>query len=417
MRTQPEGEPVIVELPSKIQKANTNDDPSIVEENDEPKSADLRTRNLFICYLFVCLYWGFLETLPGSLFSELKVQLTISDISVTQIFLARAVTFCVAAIITAYIIDRFTSTHRYTSFIFCLSLVSVSLVAFINIVYIQYVVWMSMGFASGLIDVALPVYIFRTFTKQSSSQAVWFVLLTCYGLAKTIIPLLIQFCIVFFNAFSYPLFMVSAVALCAAIFLLILATPQHDKFRTIDKQIARVNSLRDALEVKADMKEYTTLRNIIIVLFTVVLITFYFIQVGLITFVTVYVDEYLHASDFVARSLISTYFGAQLLYRFIIVLCVCKPVRAAMRTTNYLFGILLIGYGIQVVLFMVWASFTILNQNTNVNITIAILFGVFGSTGFLTSATYPAVFELCEAIYPIDGFVSCVFGMAYGFGE
>eukprot|EP01084_Bolivina_argentea_P140368 246781_1 len=382
---------------------------------DISKAKKSRTRNLFICYLFMCLFWGFLAPLPGSLFSELQKQLHISDISVTQLFLSRAITFCAGSIVTAYIIDKFISTHHYVSLVFCVALVSVSLVPFITYIPIQYLLWISMGFTGGLIEVSLPVYAFRTFTD--SAQTIWFVLLTCYGVAKTVTPLAIQLSITLFDTFAYALFLMSAAALCASIFLFILATPQHDKLRTMNKQIAQTGTHRSAESVLMELEEHRTMRNMIIILFAVVLILFFFIQVGLITFVAVYIGEYLHASEVIGRYLISTYYGAQLLYRFMIGFCLCDCLQEAMHSTNYLFAVLMIGYAIEVALFMMWILCTIFTDAMNVNVTVAILFIVFAGTGFLSSATYPTVFELCETIYPIDGSVSCVFTMAMGVGD
>eukprot|EP01084_Bolivina_argentea_P092867 167051_1 len=372
---------------------------------------------LFICYFLVCLYWGFLESLPGSLFNELIEQLNISEIKVSSIFLSRAVTFCVSSIITAYIIDKFISTHKYAFIILIISAICLSWIPFVNDVYIQYILWISLGFASGLIEVAIPVYTFRAFV--TNSQKMWFILLTCYGIGKSLIPLIIQFFIELFDTFSYSLFFISFTALTACIFLFILSTPTHDEFRAIEKEMAKTNTLRRAQSVLQELEQHKTMRNVIIILFGIILIIFSIIQSGIVTFITLYVSEYLGVSDIMGRYLISTYYGGQLFYRFVIGFCLCDYIKSKLHSANHLFTMLIVYYVIYVLLFCVWIFCTIFNEHAQMgsNVQILILFIVFGCGGFVSSSTYPTIYELCETMYPINGVISCIFTMALGIGD
>eukprot|EP01084_Bolivina_argentea_P066532 121280_1 len=373
------------------------------------------TRKLFLCYFFFCLLWGHLESLPGSLFSELITQLEISEVQLGSIFVSKSIAFCLSSIIAAYIIDKYESSHKYSAFIFFISGISVALIAYINKVYIQYILWICIGSASGLIEVGIPVYSFRAFTGDNSAK-IWFKLMSAYNLAKTVTPLIIQTSISMFSTFSYSSFIVAFVAYSGSMLLFVLETPKHDEYRAMKKQIAKTDTMRNAESVLKELEPHKMMRNIIIFLFAMVTMMYGCIMSGLVTFITLYVTSYLNISVVIGRYLISAFYAGAFVYRFWIGFCLCSCFKKRMHSTNYLFISLITGYATYAILFAIWIVFTLFD-GININIQIIILFIVFAVGGFASSSTYPNTFELIEGIFPVNGIIACTFTIALGIGD
>eukprot|EP01084_Bolivina_argentea_P264599 448243_1 len=345
---------------------------------------------LFICYLFGCIYFGGMEALPSSLFDLLIIRLNVTQFDVSTLFMLRLISYSISCIVAAYILDSFVNTHKLNAFVMIIGAISTLLIGYTNDINLQYIWWIIQGFACGHIETCLPVYIYRIYDDNADN--VLNVFLVIYGITKTLTPLLIQY--IFLD--SLFIFFFVGIIFCA--FACYIPTPKHDKFRSIQKEINKQNSTRQAKDVLSEIDlNYKYIKYALIILFCLILITFSCIGAGLITFITVYCSNYLKINSSIGRYLISAYFGGQLLYRMCKIIIISKTNNCMVNNIKLSINSLVIGYLGCFCMFVLWFFYPI-NGDKN---SIILLFFVFFLNGIFLSSTYPSTYQLCESITPI----------------
>ena len=161
------------------------------------------------------------------------------------------------------------------------------------------------------------------------------------------------------------------------------------------------------------MAGYKTLRFATVIMFGVVLVIFMAVRSGMLTFIVLFVTDHLDGSEEVGSFLISAYFAGEVLYRLFASRCLCDCLRNKMRSPSFL----IFGYVVLTIIFCGWMAVSSEELNIPYLVQISVMFIVFGSSGFVCSTTYPAVYELCESIVPINGFAAGAFTICLGIGD
>ena len=161
------------------------------------------------------------------------------------------------------------------------------------------------------------------------------------------------------------------------------------------------------------MAEHATLRRVTVSLFGVILCLFFAVRSGSVTFILLFVTEHMGASKEIGNFLISAYYSGEVLYRLVVGFCLCDCMKSKMKSPLFL----LFAYVVLALLLLLWLAVAWLPGYMPFEVQVAVMFLVFGGGGFVSSTTYPAIFELCEAILPVTGFVSGAFNICVGLGD
>ena len=116
---------------------------------------------IYACYCLLSLVYGCVRSMPSALFSEFQTQVSSSVAEISLIFTMRSIGFCVGTIITGYIIDICTKTHSFVSCTIIVTGISISILYYIKNVVTLYIVFVIIGFSSGIISTSIPVYLYR----------------------------------------------------------------------------------------------------------------------------------------------------------------------------------------------------------------------------------------------------------------
>ena len=373
-----------------------------------PTSKSSKNNLLFICYLFLSVFWGVLEVTHYVLFKPLEKQLNTTATSISFIMISCLISFLLSAIIASIVLDIYQSTHYYIGLISLIACISLCIIPSTNNILFQCLLWAVVGYAIGVIEVALPVYTFRV-SWSSSPQNTWFVFLSIFGISKTIIPIFIQLSISRYNTFSYALYALSIFGIVFVLFAISIPTPQHDPLRSIRNALAKRKCDKGLHEVMQEMKTKEHVRNSLISIFGLILVIFLMIQTGMVTFITSYCEDYLKY-EHVGRYLIASYFCGQLSYRMLRSLLPQRIKEQLVHSQTFAFKNLFFGYGIFVICMLIWIYIPKQYE-------IIVLFIIFGVSGFVLSGSYPLMHELCESITPISGVISCIFTLCIGVGD
>eukprot|EP01084_Bolivina_argentea_P151432 264301_1 len=377
-------------------------------------------------YALLLMSVGSLETFSSAIFVELQHQLNVDKATIAFIFTVKSISFGVSSIICAYVLDSFNETHYFVAITILLSTISITLIPFIQIVSVMYILFIFIGFAIGTLLVAFPVYIFRQYPNQQTKMI--YIVLTVYGICKTIIPLLIQLSISLYSSYQYALYIITIISLLTCILLLILSTPKHDTLRSIKKDIStpqmsetddsdndnindtNVNhnfvheKLKKVAIILKNDKKHMYKERIIIFMLAIIMSCFSATQSGLVNFITSYCDDYLNINGSIGRYMISGYYGGQLLYRLVFSICFGDKIKKIwLPTTRITIGFLLMN--IFLILFVIF--------NTN----ISMIFIVYIGCGFVASTVFPDIFKLCELMTPVNGILSCIFLAGFSCGD
>lgn len=169
----------------------------------------------------------------------------------------------------------------------------------------------------------------------------------------------------------------------------------------------------DCYMCKQEMAKHKTLKRMTVLLFGVILCLFFAVRSGSVTFIHLFVTKHLGASEDVGNFLISAYFGGEVLYRLVVGFCLCDCMKQKMRSPWFL----LFAHVVLVLFLLLWAAVAWRPDYLPYEAQIAVMFVVFCGSGLASSTTYPAVYELCEAILPISGFVAGAFTICLGLGD
>eukprot|EP01084_Bolivina_argentea_P066210 120697_1 len=402
---------------------------SIINEESQTKNVDndqnvgnkkTNKNLLFICYFFGAIYYGGMEVLGAAIFNLLITQLNSSEYNISMLFIGYHISYSISCIGAAYILDKFINTHKWNAFILFLGAIANILIAYSNIISLQYILWIILGFASGQIETALNVYIYRAYEDNPDKKLN--VLLIMASISNTLMPLIVQFSISYFGNYSYSLCILSFIALMFSLFAICLPTPKHDRYRSIKKELKKressVSPTRVFNNINSDNK---CIKYILIIIFGMMLYFVSSIQSGNVTFITFYCTDYLKINANIGRYLIATYFGAQLLYRIFKVSIISMSKKAKtfiVNNTKCSTNSMLIGMIFCCLGFILWIIYPIINDNNiNNNIMILILFIAFFMSGFCLSSIYPTVYELCESVQSVSGIIASFFTICLGMGD
>ena len=352
-----------------------------------------------------------LDAIPGAIFSQLTEQLNVDELGVSTLFSLRSIGYIASCIFTGISLDKFEDTHKFNAVIMIFGGVASSLIPYTNNMTIQYVLWIVAGFAFAHIEAILPVYIYRAYKTNPDKKLN--VILVIYGLVKTFAPLIIQLSITAFGSYASGNVLISSTNILFSLCVFFLNTPKHDELRSIQKELERTGSLKSARDVVADMeanqpdkfKKYglVGILSLIRFLFTA-------LQSGLLIFITLYCTDHLDIDAQYGRYLISIYFGGQLLYRIakILLVSVSEKAKQCIANSKYSLIVLLFGFITCCLVGIAWIVFP--NDLT-------VLFAVFFIFGFFMSATFPALFELCESVMPVTGKITSFWSICGGSGD
>ena len=220
-----------VDLPSASSSAEPVDSTtfSLPALDPEDETINENGKILFLSYALISINEGGLETLSSSLFTNISEQLSISELQTSYIMLSRSVSYVASTLLTAFVLDRFRATHRYYAVVLLLGAICCCAIPFIQEYSAHFAMWSVLGMCSATMDVAMPVYVYRRWPQKATNYFI--VLLSTYGIAKLVNPLLIQVSVQMMGGYANTLFLIAAIAVSGSSLLLCLDTPQHDKFR------------------------------------------------------------------------------------------------------------------------------------------------------------------------------------------
>jgi len=330
-KTAKDAEPISSKsIPAHLQSLGSNGKMEVFEmayhPNEEDEIIESRRNNknlLFLCYVLGSICYGGFDAFPGAIFSQLIKQLDVDELRIGILFSLRSIGYISSCIVTGISLDKYENTHKLNAIILLCGGAASSFIPFTNVMCIQYILWLIIGFAFGHIETILPVYIYRAYRGNPDQKLN--VILVIYGLTKTFVPLIIQISISIFDTYANGIFLISIFTFLFSVCSFYLNTPKHDKLRSIQKEIERTGSLRDAQDVISDLegeKCETVIRNGFVCILSLVYFLFQSIQSGLIIFVTLFCTNYLNIDAKFGRYLISTYFSGQLLYRIVKILLI-----------------------------------------------------------------------------------------------
>eukprot|EP01084_Bolivina_argentea_P254314 427522_1 len=292
--------------------------------DEEPSNCWTKYRYMF-AYSLMLSTLGALESFSSALFVEFENQLDVDTVVIALIFTVKSISFGISAIICAFIIDSFHSTHYFVSLSIFFSCISITLIPYIKIVSIMYILFIFIGYTLGIIFVSFPVYIFRKYPQKQDKMM--YIVMVIYGITKTAFPIIIQLSISLTSQYKYALFLITFISLLSSISLLMLSTPTHDNYRTVKQSIALSSELpeesMDSIEKKSKQvvlvlskdKKHIYTQWIIIILLSFMMASFSATQSGLVNFITSYCNDYLFIDESIGRYMISGYYCGQLLYR------------------------------------------------------------------------------------------------------
>ena len=259
-----------------------------------------------------------------------------------------------------------------------------------------------------------------------------YILITVYGICKTILPLLIQLSIKLFNTYQHSLYLITIISIMTFIYLLILSTPKHDHYRTLKKDLSsskldtdltddelenepenEINSdkileiteksKQAALALKSDKFFVYTQRGIIFIL-SLIMTMFSATQRGLVNFITTYCNDYLFIDESIGRYMISGYYGGQLLYRLLVAVCIGDRLKEIWLPTRTITS----GFIMMNILLVL---ITILDKN------LIMILIVYIGFGFFASGIFPDIFKWCEFMTPLSSIFSCIFIAGFSGGD
>jgi len=263
------------------------------------------------------------------------------------------------------------------------------------------------GMTSGTMDVSLPVFTYRYWPGETSSN--YIVLLVVYNCAKLIYPLLIQASAQLFGTYHYALFVMSAITVFAALMAVVLPTPQHDELRSINAALERCNSDRNAKDVQKALSTSVALKRSVVFCLALLSVLYGVVQSGVILHITVYCDQYLAVDPGFGRYLVSTFNGGQLVYRCVVLVPNGK-IKDYLKSTDFAKRYLAAMIGVVCGMLLLWIV-------VPMEWKLMALFPLFAIMGSTVSGFWPYSIRLVESVTPYSGTISCVFIMCYGIGD
>ena len=374
------------------------------DDQSEPKC--WKQYGYILTYSLMLITLGCLETFSSALFVELEKQLNVETVVVALIFTVKSIAFGISSFLSAYILDYFINTHYAVSFITLSSTIAITIIPFVTNVSIMYIIFIFVGTAIGILFVSFPVYIFRAYPSQQTKMM--YVVMTIYGISKTILPLLVQLSITLTSSYQYSLYLIACVSSLTCVLLCILPTPKHDHLRNLkqDLVVSRKESedLRRMKEALKSDRAHRMKERMLIIILAFIMATFSATQSGLVNYITSYCADYLDIDEAIGRYMISSYYGGQLLYRLLVALCVGDKLKKIWLPQRIIF----FGFALMDILLILFAIF-----DNSVSIVFFVYFGI----GFVSSGIFPDIFKWCELMTPVSGVLSCVFIAGFSIGD
>ena len=373
------------------------------DDQSEPKC--WKQYGYIFTYSLMLMTLGCLETFSSALFVELEKQLNVETVVVALILTIKSIAFGISSFLSAYILDYFTNTHYAVSFITLSSTIAITIIPFVTNVSIMYIIFIFVGTAIGILFVSFPVYIFHAYPSQQTKMM--YVVMTIYGISKTILPLLVQLSITLTSSYQYSLNLIACVSSLTCVLLCILPTPKHDHLRSLKQDLVSRKESEDLRRMKEALKSDKAHRmkeRILIIILAFIMATFSATQSGLVNYITSYCADYLDIDEAIGRYMISSYYGGQLLYRLLVAVCVSNKLKKIWLPQRVItFGFIMMD--ILLVLFVVFDD------------SAAIIFFVYFGIGFVSSGIFPDIFKWCELLTPVSGVLSCVFIAGFSIGD
>ena len=366
-------------------------------ENVETKTTNSSLFNrkliLFLAYVLLTLCLGALETLGGSLYNQLESQLNTSAQTIAYMLSLKPIISGVAALITAWVLDKFVNSHYYICIMSIITSVIISLMPQMKELWQMYCAFAVIGYAIGTIMSAYPVLTLRLYPNNNRA---WFGLLVIYGISKTTTPILLEASIQIFDGSYGPvLYFVSVLFIILSVILGCMQTPQH---------ISSKNDSAEQASVSSSKLKY--LQYLLYTLFIVLHFLYSAFQSGLVNFIQKFVTKALDRNVKIARYLISCYYFGQLFYRLVVALFFkeLNPMKSVLLANGMLlvFGLLFCSFG---------NVFFIKDSD------IWILYVVYVNVGIWASGIFPGLVKLCESIKPVTGLISGLLIISFSLGD
>lgn len=192
----------------------------------------------FYVYSLMYLYFGFIISLSGGLYQELKLQLHTSTHLIGYLFTIRSIAFIISAIISAYIIDNIKNSHKFISLSLILCSISICLIYYVINTWHMFIIFTFIGFGMGTCELCIPVLTFRLFPNKGPRM--FLISTVIYGIAKLLSPVLIQLSIYFIGKYYIATYIISFNGILFSIIICFLDTPKHDNLRVIKNEITKM---------------------------------------------------------------------------------------------------------------------------------------------------------------------------------
>ena len=381
-----------------VQKGSSeNHENPLIQSNEnvstKTKESSLLNRKLmlFFAYVLLTLCLGALETLGGSLYNQLERQLNTSAQTIAYMLSLKPIISGIAALITAWVLDKFVNSHYYICIMSIITSAIISLMPKMKELWQMYCAFAVIGYAIGTIMSTYPVLTLRLYPNNNRA---WFGLLVIYGTSKTTTPILLEASIQIFDGSYGPvLYSVSVLFIILSVILSCMQTPRHIS--------SKINSVEHISSSKLRHLQY-----LLYTLFIVLHFVYSAFQSGLVNFIQKFVTKALDRNVKIARYLISCYHFGQLFYRLVVALFFkeLNPMKSVLLANGMLlvFGLLFCSFG---------------NVSFIKDSDIWILYVVYVNVGIWASGIFPGLVKLCEAIKPVTGLISGLLIISFSLGD
>lgn len=245
--------------------------------------------------------------------------------------------------------------------------------------------WGLLGIATGEKAIALPVYVYRLWKNAST---IFITLLASLGMGKICSALFIQLSVSQFGSYSYALWSMAFIPLVAAVMLVILPCPQHNKLRSLESAMDARESNLAVSAIYEKMKQHRRVEYATICSLSLFFLFYGFVRAGITVHISVYCDEYLLKPVF-SRYLLSTYALGEIGYRIGKAALRDGPIIQRLNTTKATFKQLFLIVSFEVIFLVIWIVAPFKHK-------IPILFAVFCGSGIIMADIPPAVLRLTE---------------------